>query len=383
MIPYGKQKISQEDIDSVINVLTSDFLTQGPQVPLFEKNIADHCQVDFACAVNSATSALHISCLALEVGVGDIVWTTPISFVASANCALYCGASIDFVDIDLASGNLSVKALTDKLINAKLTNTLPKVVIFVHLAGQPCDMKAVKELADEYNFAIIEDASHAIGSYYFNAPVGNCQFSDITVFSFHPVKIITSAEGGMAVTNSPELIEKLRLYRSHGITSIESKMIGESDGPWYYQQIALGFNYRLTDIQAALGTSQLSQINNFVSKRNEIAKRYDIAFEKCELTPLIPTDNCYSAYHLYIVLLADDNATRHKEIISKLRECNILAHVHYIPIHTQPYYQKLGFCVGDYPNAESYYQRAITLPLYPELSNDDQQYIINTIISFL
>ncbi|MCP4321375.1 MAG: UDP-4-amino-4,6-dideoxy-N-acetyl-beta-L-altrosamine transaminase [Alteromonadales bacterium] len=383
MIPYGKQKISQEDIDSVIEVLSSDYLTQGPKVPKFEEEIAQYCQSSYACAVNSATSALHIACLALEVDKGDIVWTSPISFVASANCALYCGATVDFVDIDISSGNLCATALKHKLAQAKKSNTLPKVIIAVHLAGQSCDMKAIKALADIYHFSIIEDASHAIGARYLDAPVGNCQYSDITVFSFHPVKIITTAEGGMALTNSAALIEKLRLYRSHGVTADKSLMIGESDGPWYYQQIALGFNYRMSELQAALGTSQLTKLDSFVQQRNNIAKTYDKAFSATKLSPLFPAKNTYSSYHLYIVLLDSADIDQHESIITTLRGKNIFAHVHYIPIHTQPYYQGLGFSVGDFPAAENYYQRAISLPLYPELSSDEQQYIIDTIIELI
>jgi len=383
MIPYGKQKISQEDINSVIEVLSSDYLTQGPQVPRFEEQIALYCQSSYACAVNSATSALHIACLALDVNKGDIVWTSPISFVASANCALYCGATVDFIDIDITSGNLCTTALKHKLAEAKKNNTLPKVIIAVHLAGQSCDMKTIKALADIYHFSIIEDASHAIGARYLDAPVGNCQYSDISVFSFHPVKIITTAEGGIALTNSAALIEKLRLYRSHGVTADKELMVGESDGPWYYQQIALGFNYRMSELQAALGISQLTKLDTFVQQRNNIAKIYDKAFSATKLTPLSATKSTYSSYHLYIVLLDTADIDQHERIITTLRARKIFAHVHYIPIHTQPYYQNLGFSVGDFPVAENYYQRAISLPLYPELSSDEQQYVIDTIIELL
>jgi len=383
MIPYGKQKISQEDIDSVINVLSSDFLTQGPQVPLFEKKLADYCQIDFACAVNSATSALHIACLALEVQANDIVWTSPISFVASANCALYCGASIDFVDINITTGNMCVTALQVKLEQAKISGTLPKVVIPVHLAGQSCAMQEIKALSQQYNFAIIEDASHAIGAQYQGKVIGNCQYSDISIFSFHPVKIITSAEGGMALTNNPKLIERLRLFRSHGVTGDPQHFQEESHGPWYYQQIALGYNYRMTELQAALGVSQLTQLDVFVKQRNTLAQVYDQSFEKTALTPLIPTAGNYCAYHLYIVLLPKADAKKHREMVTQLRAARIFAHVHYIPIHTQPYYQELGFDWGDFPIAEDYYHRAISLPLYPELTREDQQYVIDTVINLL
>ncbi len=379
MIPYGKQDISQQDIDAVINVLKSDWLTQGPQVPLFEKALADKCQASFAIAANSATSALHIANLALGVGQGDIVWTSPITFVATANSALYCGAKVDFVDIDLNSGNMSVSALQVKLQWAKQHNCLPKVVIPVHLAGQSCYMKAINQLANEYDFAIIEDASHAVGGQYQNSPVGCCQFSDITIFSFHPVKIITSAEGGMALTNNIELAESMKLFRSHGITSQTDKMTEESHGPWYYQQIELGFNYRMTDIQAALGLSQLARIDEFIEKRNELAKTYDEAFANTAITSLISANDCLSAYHLYLILLPEADTQKHKQAIIALREQGICAHVHYIPVHLQPYYQQLGFKLGDFPKAEQYYQQVISLPLYPNLSSDDQQHIIEQV----
>jgi len=379
MIPYGKQDINQQDIDAVISVLKSDWLTQGPQVPLFEQALADKCQARHGIAVNSATSALHIANLALGVGQDDIVWTSPITFVATANSALYCGAKVDVVDIDLSSGNMSVHALEQKLIQAKRQGCLPKVVIPVHLAGQSCDMQAIAELAKQYNFSIIEDASHAVGGKYQQTPVGCCQYSDITIFSFHPVKIITSAEGGMALTNDAELAERMLMLRSHGITSEQDKMTEPSHGPWYYQQIDLGFNYRMTDLQAALGLSQLSRIENFIEERNQLAENYDIAFENSELKPLTPADDRISAYHLYLILLANDDAQQHKQAIITLREQGICAHLHYIPVHLQPYYQQLGFKKGDFPNAEQYYQRAISLPLYPKLSLVDQQHIIEQV----
>lgn len=379
MIPYGKQDISQQDIDAVIDVLKSDWLTQGPQVPLFEQTLADKCQASYAVAVNSATSALHIANLALGVGQGDIVWTSPITFVATANSALYCGAIIDFVDIDIKSGNMSIEALKQKLIIAKQNQTLPKVVIPVHLAGQSCDMAEIKKLSEEYGFKIIEDASHAIGGQYKNKPIGSCTFSDITIFSFHPVKIITSAEGGMALTNNAVLAEDMRLFRSHGITSQTDKMTEPTHGPWYYQQVELGFNYRMTDIQAALGRSQLSRIDEFIEQRNQLAKNYDIAFENTEICSLIPEDNLLSAYHLYLILLPESDVEKHKQAIIVLRAQGICAHVHYIPVHLQPYYQQLGFKIGDFPNAEQYYQRVISLPLYPKLSSSDQHYIIDQV----
>ena len=400
MIPYGKQDISDEDIAAVVEVLKSDFLTQGPKVAEFEQAIAQQCkavteqtnpkQTDtaiapYAVATNSATSALHIACLALEISQGDLVWTSPISFVASSNCALYCGADIDFVDIDLTSANISSQALAIKLAKAKQHNRLPKAVIVVHLAGQACDMAKIKALSEQYNFAIIEDASHAIGARYNNVPVGAGQYGDITIFSFHPVKIITSAEGGMALTNNAELAKKLRLYRSHGIVSDPQEMTEPSHGPWYYQQIALGFNYRMTELQAALGISQTKRLHDYVSKRNTLATIYNDAFAHSTLTSLTPQQTCYSAYHLYIVLLPElsnksAQAQYHKDVVTALRAKDIFAHVHYIPIHLQPYYQTLGFKAGDFPVAEQYYSRAISLPLFPQLSQQEQVYIIETVL---
>lgn len=383
MIPYGRQNISAEDITAVIEVLKSDYLTQGPKVPEFEEKLAEYTGSKFAIAVNSATSALHIACLALDVQQGDVVWTSPISFVASANSALYCGANIDFVDIDSLTGNMSVDALEKKLTKAALEYSLPKVIIVVHLAGQPCDMQEISALTDSYDIKLIEDASHAIGAQYNNSPVGSCQFSDISVFSFHPVKIITSAEGGMALTNNAELAEKLRLYRSHGITSQHDKMTEASHGPWYYQQIALGFNYRMTELQAALGISQFKRLDSFVNKRNELAKIYDHAFKDTSLKRLTPSKNKRSAYHLYIVLLPNNDKNKHQECIVFLREKGIFAHVHYIPIHLQPYYQQLGFRKGDFPNAENYYLNAISLPLYPDLTPEQHQHVIAMVKSLL
>ncbi|MCJ8319996.1 MAG: UDP-4-amino-4,6-dideoxy-N-acetyl-beta-L-altrosamine transaminase [Colwellia sp.] len=378
-IPYGKQNISQADIDAVVDVLKSDFLTQGPQVPKFEQAVANYCKAEYGIATCNATAALHIACLALDVGINDIVWTSPISFVASANCALYCGAKIDFVDINLNSGNMSIKKLKEKLELAKKNNSLPKVVIPVHLAGLSCEMREINQLAKQYNFRVIEDASHAVGGKYQNQPIGNCQYSDITIFSFHPVKIITTAEGGIALTNDSKLAQQLELLRSHGITSNQELMTEKSHGPWYYQQIALGFNYRMTELQAALGLSQVKRLNEFVKQRNQIAAVYDEAFVDSSLSILKPAVNSYSSYHLYIILLPLEKKNQHKEIIEALRNDNICAHLHYIPIHTQPYYQALGFNNGDFENAEKYYSRAISLPLYYGLSNKNQQYIIKKV----
>ena len=383
VIPYGRQSISQDDINAVIDVLKSDWLTQGPAVPAFESAIAEYCGAHYACATNSATSALHIACLALGVGKGDIVWTSPISFVASSNCALYCGADIDFVDIDLETGNMSIAALQEKLTLAKQNLRLPKVVIPVHLAGQSCDMAAINALAKEYGFKVIEDASHAIGAKYKDKPVGSCVYSDITVFSFHPVKIITSAEGGMAVTNCAELNKKMSRLRSHGITNIPEEMTELSHGPWYYQQLELGFNYRMTDMKAALGLSQLKQLDNFVSVRNDIATTYNHAFANSTVAHLTQSNECYSSYHLYIVRLIQCDVEKHKSVITGMRERGIIAHLHYIPIHLQPYYQALGFSDGDFPNAESYYKQAVTIPLHPTMAADEQQFVINTLIGLV
>ena len=383
LIPYGKQSISQDDINAVIDVLKSDWLTQGPAVPAFESAIAEYCGASHACATNSATSALHIACLALGVGKGDIVWTSPISFVASSNCALYCGAEVDFADIDLETGNMSIAALRDKLKLAKQNQRLPKVVIPVHLAGQSCDMAAINELAKEYDFKVIEDASHAIGAKYKDKPVGSCDYSDITVFSFHPVKIITSAEGGMAVTNCAELNKKMSRLRSHGITNIPEEMTEPSHGPWYYQQLDLGFNYRMTDMQAALGLSQLKQLDSFVSMRNDIATTYNHAFANSTVAHLTQSDDCYSSYHLYIVRLVQCDVEKHKSVITGMREQGIIAHLHYIPIHLQPYYQALGFSEGAFPNAETYYKQAVTIPLHPTMTADEQQFVIKTLIGLV
>ena len=375
-IPYGRQDIRRADIDAVLEVLSSDFLTQGPVVPLFEDMIAVTTEVKYATAVNSATSALHIACLALGVGLGDYVWTVPNTFVASANCALYCGAKIDFVDIDPETYNISIDLLQKKLKKAKKTGHLPKVVIPVHLTGEPCDMAAIKKLAQEYNFKIIEDGSHAIGGQYAGKPIGCCEYSDITVFSFHPVKIVTSGEGGAALTNCPELDQKLKRLRSHGITRDPAHMEFPTDNGWYYEQVDLGFNYRMTDIHAALGLSQLTRLHDYVEKRQSIAARYDQSLKGCNLNTPYRNSSNKSALHLYVIQV---EASQHKRIFHELRGNNIGVNLHYIPVHTQPYYQKLGFAWGDFPNSEDYYRRAISLPMFPTLTKVEQTFVIETV----
>jgi UDP-4-amino-4,6-dideoxy-N-acetyl-beta-L-altrosamine transaminase len=378
MIPYGKQDISQQDIDAVVDVLKSDFLTQGPVVPAFEESIKKYTGVDYALAVNSATSALHIACLALEVGSEDIVWTSPNTFVASANCALYCGAEIDFVDIDATSFNMCPKMLETKLKKIKSERKkLPKVVIPVHMCGQPCDMPQIKRLADEYGFKIIEDASHAIGGCCEGHKIGSCEYSDVTVFSFHPVKIITTAEGGAAVTNDKSIASKMALYRSHGITRDPSLMTKVNDGPWYYEQVCLGFNYRMTELQAALGLSQMQRLDDFVSARHQIAERYDKLLDDLPVVTPFRDSRHYSAFHLYVIQLKLDLIkSTHLEIFCGLKEKGIGVNLHYIPVHMQPYYAAQGFSCGDYPVAEEYYQSAISLPLFPSMSLEDQSEVV-------
>lgn len=379
-IPYGRQDISGEDIQAVVDVLQSDFLTQGPCVPQFEQAIANYVGVKHALAVNSATSALHIACMALGMEEGDWLWTTPNTFVASANCARYCNANVSFVDIDPATYNMSVAALETKLSYAKAEGTLPKVVVPVAFAGQSCEMEAIHKLSREYGFAIIEDASHAIGGKYQGEQIGNSKYADITILSFHPVKIITTAEGGMALTNSDELAEKLALLRSHGITRDAEKMTKEAEGGWYYQQVDLGLNYRMTELQAALGVSQLKRIDEFVAARHHLAKRYDAKFAGVPITLPHQAESGYSALHLYPIMVNDP--AQRKPLFDYLREKGIGVNVHYIPVHTQPYYQQLGHKVGDYPAAEEYYSRAISIPMYSTLSENEQDFVINAIREF-
>jgi UDP-4-amino-4,6-dideoxy-N-acetyl-beta-L-altrosamine transaminase len=380
MIPYGRQNINEADIQAVVDVLRSDFITQGPAVPAFENVVASYCGASHAVAVNSATSALHIACLALGVGKGDIVWTSPISFVASANCALYCGAEVGFVDIDPKTYNMSIERLEIKLAEAEKNEALPKVIIPVHLSGQPCEMQQIYALSQKYGFKIIEDASHAIGAKYQNEPVGNCKYSDITVFSFHPVKIITTAEGGMALTNQPELADQMALLRSHGITRDENKMTQASDGPWFYQQVDLGFNYRMTDLQAALGLSQMQRLDQFIQQRHKIAERYNAMLSDVAVTTPWQHPDTYSAFHLYIIRLQlDKMSLSHKEFFIRLRGSNIGVNLHYIPIYLHPYYQKFGYHQDEYENANAYYAEAISLPIYPSLTESQQVYIYQTI----
>ncbi len=384
-IPYGRQDINQADIDAVVAVLRSDFLTQGPVVPAFEKAVADYCSVQYAVAVNSATSALHIACLVLGTGKGDSVWTSPITFVASANCALYCGASVDFVDIDPRTYNLSTDCLAEKLAQAEKIGNLPKVVIAVHLCGQPCDMAIIHALSQQYGFKIIEDASHAIGGRYKGEPIGNCRYSDITVFSFHPVKIITTGEGGMAMTNDASLAKRMQLLRSHGITRDMNEMTHASDGPWYYQQIDLGYNYRMTDLQAALGLSQMQRLDEFVTKRHAIAKRYDQLW--LDLPAIVPPwqhADSYSGLHLYVIRLkTDEIGKRHCKVFEGLRAESIEVNLHYIPVYRQPFYERLGFMCGYCPEAERYYAQAISLPMYPGLSIEDQKFVASALMRSL
>ena len=383
-IPYGRHDIDESDIAAVAMVLRSEFLTQGPVVPRFEEAVAKHCGARYAVAVNSATSALHIACLALGVGKGDIVWTSPITFVASANCALYCGASVDFVDIDPRTYNLSIGHLTEKLDRAVRTGTLPKVLIAVHLCGQPCNMIEIQALSQKYGFKILEDASHAIGGAYKGQPIGNCRYSDITIFSFHPVKIITTGEGGMALTNDEQLRRRLVRLRSHGITRDATEMNQAPDGLWFYQQVELGFNYRMTDIQAALGLSQLTRLDAFVARRHALAAYYNEALISTPIVTPWQQPESYSGLHLYVVRLPQNKSKLTKaQIFQTLWQSGIEVNLHYIPIYRQPFYQKMGFERSDFPEAESYYAEAITLPLYPTLRQDQQAKVVAGLIELL
>ena len=381
MIPYGRQEINDEDIAEVEKVLRSDFLTQGSTVPKFEKLVANYCKASYAVALNSATSALHIACLALDLGPGDLLWTSPNTFVASANCGLYCGAEIDFIDIDKRTYNMSIELLSKKLSQAKKLGRLPKVIIPVHYAGQPCDMPAIHDLSKHYNFKIIEDASHAIGASYEKNKVGSCIYSDITVFSFHPVKIITTAEGGMALTNNKKIADKIFSLRTHGITNDKSQMKKQSKKEiWNYQQIDLGFNYRMNDIQAALGMNQMKRLDAFVIQRHKIAEKYN---EELKSLPFIlpwQAPTVYSSFHLYPILIRSAPAVKtQRQVYEELRKNNIGVNIHYIPVHRHPYYENLGFKKNDFPAAEEFYQKVISIPIYASLTDTQQEYIIKTI----
>jgi UDP-4-amino-4,6-dideoxy-N-acetyl-beta-L-altrosamine transaminase len=380
MIPYGRQDITQADIDQVVEVLQSDFLTQGPMVPRFEQVVAQHVGAKHALAVNSATSALHIACMALGLGIGDWLWTSPITFVASANCGLYCGAQVDFVDIDPRTYNLCPIALEHKLQQAECEGRLPKVVVAVHLCGQPCDMEAIHKLAVRYGFKVIEDASHAIGGKYRGEFIGNGAYSDITVFSFHPVKIITTAEGGMALTNDRALADKMALYRSHGITRDPELMTHESDGPWYYQQIDLGYNYRMTELQAALGVSQTNRLDEYVARRHTLAERYDDLLQALPLITPWQHPDSYSGLHLYVVRLKlDEIGKSHREVFESLREQGIGVNMHYIPVYSQPHYAAMGFDAQKFPCSEAYYQEAISIPMFQTMTDAQQDKVIEAL----
>ncbi len=380
-IPYGRQDIASADVSAVLEVLQSDWLTQGPNIERFEEAVASYCGANHAVAVCNATSALHLACLALGLGPGDWLWTSPNTFVASANCAVYCGAQVDFVDIDPKTYNLSVEMLARKLDQARENGKLPKVVVPVHFSGQSCNMREIAELGKEYGFRIIEDASHAIGAEYLGEKVGNCRYADIAVFSFHPVKIITTGEGGMALTNDFNLRRRIALLRSHGITRDPELMLGESEGPWYYQQVALGFNYRMTDIQAALGTSQLTRVDEFVKRRRYLAGRYESLLSGLPVVTSFQHADGQSAWHLYVVRVMPESANLRRNVFDFLRNSGINVNVHYIPVHLQPYYRRMGFNPGDFPNAEAYYGSALSLPLYYGLTEEEQDYVIDRLRS--
>jgi UDP-4-amino-4,6-dideoxy-N-acetyl-beta-L-altrosamine transaminase len=383
VIPYGRQSISEADIDAVVKVMRSDFLTQGPQVPAFEVSVARHVGAPHAIAVNSATSALHMACLALDLGPGDWLWTSPNSFVASANCGVYCGSQVDFVDIDPTTYNMSPLALANKLAKAKQCGKLPKVVIPVHFAGQSCDMAAIAALAREYGFKVVEDASHAIGSQWQGVHVGACHYSDIAVFSFHPVKIITTAEGGLLTTRDAAIAQKLADLRSHGITRETARLECANQGGWYYEQQCLGYNYRMTELQAALGVTQMFELDRFIARRHELVARYADGLKGLPIVCPLQHPDSHSAFHLYVIQVADRAHMDRRQLFDALRGAGIMVNVHYIPIHLQPFYQHMGFKSGDFPVAEAYYSRAISLPLYAGLTDSDQDYVIRKIKEFV
>lgn len=380
MIYYGKQSINEADIQAVVDVLRSDFLTQGPVLERFEKKVAMYCGARYAVAVTNATSALHIACRAAGLGKGDILWTSPITFTASANCGKYCGADLDFVDIDTRTYNMSVGELEKKLKKAKSDGKLPKIVVPVHLAGQSCDMKRIHELAVEYGFTVLEDASHAIGADYLDSKVGSCTYSDMAVFSFHPVKIITTGEGGMILTNNEYLYKELCLYRSHGITRDASLMTHATDGPWYYQQVELGYNYRMTELQAALGLSQMDRLDEFVERRRYLVDRYNKLLQDLPLITPHVLEGAVPSWHLYMVRADFQKLKINKvQFFEKMKKRRIVLNLHYIPVHTQPYYQELGFKKGDFPNSEKYYEEIFTLPLYYDLSEAQQKIVVDAL----
>lgn len=379
MIPYGRQDITEDDVQAVTSVLRSDFLTQGRKIPEFENALASYAGAKHCVAVNSATSALHVACLALELGPGDTLWTSPLTFVASANCALYCGAKVDFVDVDLESYNICVASLREKLEASEKTGSLPKALVVVHLRGEPADLREIRGLSRQYGFAVIEDAAHAIGARYQQETIGSCKYSDITVFSFHPVKIVTTAEGGAALTNDKRLADRMRLFRSHGITRNDDQFQGQAEGSWYYEQIELGLNYRLTDLQAALGLSQLSRIDRYVARRHELSDRYD---ELLESLPLVLPKNDpenHSALHLYVIRVGNGSAETRARVFEALRADGIGANVHYIPVHYHPHYRRMGFKKGDFPRSETYYETAITIPLFFGLTFEQQDFVVGSL----
>lgn len=378
-IPYGRQNISDADIQSVIDVLRSDFLTQGPAIPRFEKDLAGYCGARYAVAVSNATAGLHIACLAAGLGPGDRLWTSPNTFVASSNCALYCGAQVDFVDIDPVTYLMSVEALARKLESTP-AGELPKIVVPVHFAGQSCDMLSIRELSRKYGFLVLEDAAHSVGGSYKDSKIGSCRYSDMTVFSFHPVKVITTGEGGMVMTNDEDLYQRLIRLRSHGITR-DAEFLSEKDGgPFYYEQLELGFNYRMTDIQAALGSSQMGRLDEFVARRHELVRRYDSLLAGLPVGLPFQHPDSYSAHHLYVIRVKLDEIKKsRRQVIDAMRDAGVLVNVHYIPVHTQPYYRNLGFDWGQFPEAEQYYREAITLPLYFDLRDDEQDRVVDAL----
>ncbi|MFT5923066.1 MAG: UDP-4-amino-4,6-dideoxy-N-acetyl-beta-L-altrosamine transaminase [Glaciecola sp.] len=380
MIPYGKHLVDEQDIDAVVDVLRNQFLTQGAMVPQFEQALCDYTGCQFATAVNSATSGLHVACLAAGVGQDDIVWTVPNSFVASANCALYCGANIDFVDIDAVTLNINIDALTNKISQAAQSNSLPKALIVVHFSGLSCDMQVIHALTQKYAIVLIEDAAHALGGSYQQQKVGSCQYSDMSVLSFHPVKSITSAEGGAVLTNNKIYDDKITLFAKHGVTRDVEQMVTESHGPWYYQQVALGYNYRMSDLHAALGLSQLSKLDSFIFRRTELALKYQKKLINLPLKLPAFSDSSNSAWHLYMVELIQHDR---KSVYEQLHAKGIGVNVHYIPIHLHPYYQQLGFNKGDFPIAENFYNNALTLPLFPSLSDEQQNIVIDVLHEIL